>query len=198
MTDMLSVSEHLRWDETNNELVDFRSVPPARYSAASFEAKVAVYEDRVRTWFLEVAQTMVANGQAREDYVALSIGLAYIEGVEQYRQGKSTPIRLANNWFKTSAKRIFAAVPEEVIERLWKEVRCGLFHSGFTDGRTYLSHDFSPAIAIIQDKLEINPARFITAVASDFSLYLEHLRDPDNEDMRQRFIKLWDHRWENS
>ena len=195
---MLAISENWQWDEANDEFVDYSSTPPTRHSTTSFDAKVAVYEDRVRKWFLEVAQTMVANGQAREDYLALSIGLSYIEGVEQYRQGKNTPDGQAGNWFRAGAKRIFSSVPDKAIERLWKEVRCGLFHSGFTNGRTYLSHGFSKAIAIEQDDLKINPALFIKAVASDFSSYVDKLRDSTNADLRQTFENLWDERWENS
>lgn len=195
---MLSVSENWRWDEVRNEFIDFRENPPVRHPATSFEAKVAVYESRVREWFLDVAQAMVANGKAREDYVALSIGLAYIEGVEQYRRGKITPRGKSGDWFKRSTKQIFSNVSEEALKRLWEEVRCGLFHSGFTDGCTYLSHSYAQAIAINQGNLQINPARFIETVISDFSSYVSKLRDSNNLILRQNFITLWDQRWEHS
>jgi hypothetical protein len=71
-----------------------------------------------------------------------------MEGVEQYRQGKSTPETLASQWFKKSAQRILPKVAPEAINRLWKEARCGLFHCGFTEGQTYLSHDYRQALAI--------------------------------------------------
>jgi hypothetical protein len=198
MTDKLILSETWRWDKDTDELIDVSSEPPTRYPASSFDAKVAVYEARVREWFLDLAQSYVAGGQSRADYVALSIALAYIEGVEQYRQGRKTPKAQAGAWFKASAQRIFPAVSADAIDRLWKEARCGLFHCGFPEGRTYLSHDYRQAIAIKQGDLQIDPLRFIKAVVSDFTAYVKELRASHNEDLRRRFEKLWDYRWHNS
>jgi hypothetical protein len=197
MTGWLIVSEKWRWDKNTDELINIGSEPPTRHRASDFEAKVAVYAARVREWFLDVARDQVANGKSAADYVAVSIGLAYIEGVEQYRQGKSSKSR-SRKWFKSSAKRIFPAVPEDAIERLYENARCGLFHCGFTDGRTYLSHDYSQAIALNQDELQINPSLFIKAIDSDFTDYVKALLDSNDRELRHRFEKLWDQRWENS
>lgn len=198
MTENLILSENWRWDDKTNELIDLGTEPPTRHPDSSLDAKVCVYEARVREWFLDVAQDQVDNGQSYADYAAVSIALAYIEGVEQFRQGKSTPLRQAGNWFKRSAKRIFPKVPTDGNDRLWKDARCGLFHCGFTNGRTYLSHDFRNAIEIRQDDLRINPYRFTKAAASDFTAYVNKLRDSNNVDLRFRFEKLWDNRWARS
>src|SRR5205807_9374736 len=106
--------------------------------------------------FLGFAQASVADRLSPAVYVGLSIALAYIEGVEQYRSGADTPQREAGEWFKRSARRILPTAAPEAIDRLWTDARCGLFHCGFTRGRTYLSSDYGSALAIFQGQLRIN------------------------------------------
>jgi len=194
----LILSETWRWDRDTDKFVDLRSSPPTRHPVSSFAAKVAVYEARVREWFLDLAQEYVNRGESPADYVALSIALAYVEGVEQYCQGTSTPQGQAGNWFKASALRIFPAAAPNAVNRLWKEGRCGLFHCGFPDGRTYLSHGYTQALAINNGDLQINPRLFVDGVCADFTAYVTALRASPTANLGQRFEQLWDHRWENS
>lgn len=196
MGDALIVSEKYLWFEKTKEFVN--KYDATRFSDSSYIGKVNVYEDRVRSWFLDVAVAHVAKGQSPADYVALSIALAYIEGVEQYRQGSETPSKSAGKWFQSSAKRIVPAATKKALERLWKEARCGLFHSGFTNGPTYLSHAYSGAIEISQDRLNINPEKFVVAVTDDFNTYISQLRANPEDPLGKNFVKLWDIRWENS
>ena len=167
----LTVSETYLWDEQTDELIDRNTMK--RFPASSFDMKVNVYETRVREWFLDVAVGHVSKGEAPGDYAALSIALAYIEGVEQYRRGKKSPSNQSGNWFRASAERIFPCVSKEAINRLWMEARCGLFHTGFTDGPTYLSQSAAQAMEINQGELLINPHKFVEATVSDFGKYVD-------------------------
>lgn len=185
------------WHEETDEFLNTRT--RRRYRATSFEGKVSVYETRVREWFLDIALGLVSgDDDSPGDYTALSIALAYIGGVEQYRRGTKTPNTQSGNWFKASAKRVLPGVSNEAINRLWVEARCGLFHSGFTDGLTYLSHDVAQALEIDQGKLLINPRKFVEATVSDFSTYVDELRAAPHGELGVNFQRLWDHRWENS
>jgi hypothetical protein len=198
MADPVKVSETWQYDEDDDVLIDCSTSPTTRYPASCLLAKIGVYESRVRDWFLGLADSYVAEEPSRSDYVALSIALAYIEGVEQFRQGQDTPMSQSGNWFKASAARIFPNAPDKALDRLWREARCGLFHSGFTDGRTYLSHKCKDAIAIIGEDMEINPRLFVNAVLDDFSTYVSELRAAPNSDLSLRFESLWDLQWKRS
>jgi hypothetical protein len=136
-----------------------------------------------------------ASGPWAEDYVALSIALAYLEGVEQYRRGQTTPSRKSGEWFKASARSVFPTVPPEAIDRLWTAVRNGLFHTGFTKGPTLLSYDHPEALKIDGKYLRINPASFVRAVLTDFDQYIRHLRFNSSDETAKRFEKLWDEIW---
>ena len=192
----LFVSENYRWYEATNEFMDIRD--KTRYRDSEFDSKIRIYEDRVNHWFLRLAIPMV-NVQSPHDYIALSIALSYIEGVEQYRRGKSTPIGKSGSWFKKSAKRIFSMASDDAIKRLWEEVRCGLFHCGFTVGKTYISHNYEQPLEIDNDRLNINPQKFVEATIEDYDGYVKELRESKpNDNIRKNFLNLWDIHWENS
>jgi hypothetical protein len=195
--DYLEVSENYWWRESSNEFEHRTS--HSRMSAESFDAKVAVFEDRVRTWFLDVASSHVVDGSTPADYVALSVALAYIEGVEHYRRGRAASGEEHGPWFKERARAIFPMAEPEAVERLWRAVRCGLFHSGFAEGPTILSRASGEALELSGRFLRINPKAVLRGVIDDFGRYVAELRQqgPSGE-LGKNFVSLWDRRWEDS
>ena len=187
------VGEHFWWIRATSEIEDIRD--ESRRPDSDYAAKVDVYEDRVLFWFLNVARAHVANGSAPGDYVALSIALAYIEGVEQYRQGKPTPRGDSGRWFKAGVLRAFPVATEDAVNRLWDAARCGLFHDGFTRGPTIVSHGPSNAIAVAGNYLRINPERFVSGVIQDFENYVQLLRGDPSAPAAVRFAAVWDDQW---
>ena len=185
------IGEHYRWHRATSEIEDTRD--GTRRSDSDYSAKVDVYEDRVRWWFLEIAKAHTTNGVSRADYVALAIGLWYVEGVEQYRCGNGATGQ-SEARFKASVQRIFSGVADDVAVRLYKAVRCGLFHSGFTEGPTFVSHDRPPAIDLAEERY-LNPAAFIRSAADDFTRYVGELRAHPEGQLGINFVKLWDKRW---
>jgi hypothetical protein len=118
--------------------------------------------------------------------------------VEQYRRGRKTPKGHSRDWFRASAERVFPGVSTEAINRLWSEARCGLFHSGFTDGHIYLTHEAGQAMEFDESDVLINPRLFVEAAARDFSKYVDDLRADPGGELAVNFQRLWDERWENS
>ncbi len=200
------VSKNYLWHAEDRQFED-RSTG-VRRSDSLYSAKVDVFEDRTRTWFLDWAAKLVHgdlidDGTSPGDYVAISVALAYIEGIEHYRRGREPdPNRkgAAGNWFRASAGRIFPTASEKAIEMLYKSTRCGLFHSGFTKDRVYISHaHYSVALEKTADgKLHIDPARFVQHVLKDFDAYVHELRANPSGAFAQEFEKLWDMRWASS
>lgn len=188
------IGENFLWDSTTSEIVDRRD--GSRRPDTKFEAKVDVYEDRVQTWFLDIADRLTKENDSPGDYVAVAVALAYVEGVEQFRRGKKTPDKSSGRWFKTSARRIFSPVTDEALNRLWTAVRCGLFHSGFTNGPVLLSPDRDRAIEVSEGYLWINPSRLVACVDEDFRQYIQLLRAHHERGLAKKFESLWDQRWQ--
>jgi hypothetical protein len=188
------VGEHYQWHAATDEIEDLRD--HSRRSASEYSAKIDVYEDRVRNWFLRLAAELTANGESPADYVALAVTVAYIEGVEQYRRGSVAPRGSRGRWFVEGAARVFPGTRQETLTRLWKAVRCGLFHSGFTEGPVLLSHNEPEALRAAADGfLHINPARLVHRTIADFDSFIEALRQGSSSELTRTFTKLWDERW---
>jgi len=193
----LYVSKNYRWDEDRCEFWHIGN--KLRRSDRLYEARVDVYEDRVKTWFLEPAATLLGREDYAGDYVALSMAVAYIEGVEQYRRGDETPRGDSTAWFKASAKRIFSKADDDALKMLWESVRVGLFHSGFTTDRVYLNRDQAEALTLTADRvLRINARLFMQSVMKDFEDYISNLRSYPVGTLAQNFESLWEQWWENS
>lgn len=180
------------YDEDTNVII-FGDGNKIKYEG--IEIKIDIYQSRVIDWFFSVAKKNVAYGMSPGDYVSVMIGLAYIEGVEQFRMGKETPKGKSGEWFKRGIERVFPGYSKFIYDRLWKETRCGLFHVGFPNGKIYLSHDRGEPISQDGDRLYINPNKFVEEIAIDFNNFIFDLKDVSKTDLWMNFEKLWDHLW---
>ena len=190
--DVVIVGEHFQWHADTSEIEDVRDW--TRRPDSDYGAKVDVYEDRVSEWFLHPAVRLTLT-QSPADYVALSIALAHVEGVEQYRRGQEAPERQSGAWFKDGIRRIVPTAPAGAADRLWKAVRCGLFHSGFTYGPTLVTYEMGEPLDSSGRYLRINPQGLVRAVVDDFGAYVGLLRDQPGEEPGRNFVRLWDLRW---
>jgi hypothetical protein len=189
------VTESLRYDETNNTII---SQNEEITSYEGIDIKVRIYRERVKKWFFGVAEGITKNGKSTGDYIALMVGIAYLEAVEQFRRGKLTPVKKSGEWFQASAKRVFPGHTEDLYKRIWKETRCGLFHMGFPNGKIYLTHDQETSFSEENEKLLIHPAIFLKQVENDFDSYIITIQNPLNVNERKKFEKLWDLLWNAS
>lgn len=189
------VSGKHTYDESKN-VVSFQDGSEKRYEGLAI--KLEIYQSRVKDWFFNVAMDHVKNGMSPGDYLALMVGLAYLEGVQQFREGKETPSSQSSEWFKNSAKRAIPGYSLDVYNRLWKETRCGLFHSGFPNGKIYLSHNRTDALVVDRDRLIINPLSFMQLIEDDFNTYINLLKKETSKELRENFETLWDQLWDAS
>lgn len=190
-----NIGENYEWCEKSAEIV--HKTTGCRRHDSDYSAKVDVYEDRVKGWFLDVVTPYVIPESSPGDYLAVMVALSYIEGVEQYRKGedsKSSSCRC----FKVSSCRIFPEASEEAIDRLWRDVRNGMFHDGFTKGPTLLSHDGRLAICIENKYLRINPMLLLKGVIDDFKQYIAQLRETPDSSLARNFSNHWDTHWKNT
>lgn len=166
-------------DETGRQL----------YPEDNIEHKIRIFERQVNGWFLERASTLL--GEENNGFVILMIATAYIEGVEQYRQGESSNGK-SKSFFKKGVKRIFE-VDSSRLDGFYSELRCGLFHNGMTGPNIRIHStiydepiDFSDG-----NRIKINQQRFLERVKEDFRQYLTDLRDTTKTELRNNFNKMY-------
>ncbi len=158
------------------------------------KTKIIVYEDRVKNWFLQIAENLKKDNEA--GFVILSIAIAYIEGNQQFRDGKSSHNQ-SKKFFIRGMRRIFdkANVPEPILKSYYDQIRCGLFHDGMTKKNVVISGDFPSPISYTGNQngqnsvIRINPHKFSDKIKEDFEKYISELKS-DTE-----LIKNFETRW---
>ncbi len=165
------------YDKRTNRLLD----------PANVLDKIAIYERQVTEWFIKPAIKLSKN--IDEGFICLMICLSYIEGVEQYRQGKNSKGN-SSIFFKSSLNRIYTNVfSNSELQNIFDEARNGLFHDGMSRGSVIISNTYAKSIEFNSDELLINPQMLIADIKQDFESYIQELYTV--EESRKLFDKLF-------
>lgn len=162
-----------------------------------FSGKVRIYEDRVKGWFLNFAKEL--SKRAHSGFVVLMLCVSYLEGNQQFREGKESKNQ-SGEMIKKAISRMMK-IPkanEKLFDLFIKEVRCGLFHDGMTRKHILIKDDISHAI-LIDEKNEIliiSPSKLLELVEIDLELYIRDLTNTSNKQVRENFEKFWKLKYE--
>ena len=162
-----------------------------------FDAKILVYEDRVRGWFLDFARKL--SKEKHSGFILLMICVSYLEGNQQFREGKESRQRESGEMIKRAMQRMMK-IPKEyekVLDLFISEVRCGLFHDGMTRKHILLKDNISHPLMIDEDKeiVIISPSKLLELIDIDLELYIKELRNPSNRELRNNFERFWNFRY---
>ena len=151
-----------------------------------------IFEDRVKEWFINIAEELKKNNEA--GYVILMICIQYVESMIQFKKGEDSSGK-SGEFFKDGIKDIFPEIEEDLINLLWSSVRCGLFHNGMTDDGIFINADKENNQEITlfkvkgENKVLINPHKFLDKINEHFKDYITKLKNPENIKLRENFEK---------
>ena len=120
--------------------------------------------------------------------------LSYIEGVEQYRRGRSSNGGLSQRFFIEGVQRLYSNQfdqNETQLENMYHDARCGLFHNGMVGGRILINRTFPNALQFEMDDIKINYEMLFNDIVTDFVQYIEDLSNPTNVDLRTNFNSMF-------
>jgi len=171
-------------------------------SPPSLDDKVILFEDRVLGWQIEIAQELRRqiesggnNGPFRHaGYAIVSLLFSYFEMIAQYVEG--TP---SNGGSKATFTRGFKYVfPTTSLstadtEEVYKRVRCGMYHDGYTKLGTLISSTTTPSVCFDKNTVEVNPHTLVDDIASHFDSYIVTLKNSANTNERGKFEATFDH-----
>lgn len=172
------------------------------------EEWIAAYEDYIDTWFFNQVETLVVTAGTREQrlqtgYAILYLVIGFFEPYECFCSGD--PSAGSGETFKRGFIRVFSAtdpvvpraVLESVADRMYGDVRCGLFHALHTGTNILLIEDETQGPILVHstgsgkvDLIWINPWLFFDRTRNAFKDYLGILRDrnhPDFDSARANF-----------
>jgi hypothetical protein len=153
--------------------------------------KIFIYKRQVEEWFLN--QANILCDADRNNFLVVMITTSYIEGVEQYRNGTTSNGR-SRELFSAGIRRIFGVhtVSQNQIFKLYKHLRCGLFHNGMVGDAVVLNRTCERAIEFsVRETININPILFKDAVIRDFNQYIFDLYNQNNVDLRDCFDRMF-------
>ena len=163
------------------------------------ETKILIYEDRVKGWFLNFARKLTK--ERNSEFVVLMICINYLEGNQQFREGKNSSKGESTGMLKKSLKRIFPEINEDILDKLIDKVRHGLFHDGMTRRGVLLRYGLSlPFFTFTLDNyewIELDPSIFLRKVQNDFEDYIARLKNKENKVERENFEKHYKERYES-
>lgn len=200
---MVAISKHFeikrkgskwRYDRRNNQKYDINDI----------NTKIMIYEDMVKTWFLDVAKYLTIRNKVNLSYnedfdtneagfVILQIAISYIEGNQQYREGMSSKSN-SSIFFNVGLRRIFSLKEkhEKTLDTFYPQVRCGLFHDGMTRKFVMIDGKYNEPIELSAKSIKINPYKFLKCIEIDFEKYIHDLKRDTK--LQKNFLKFWNER----
>lgn len=169
----------------------------------SLEQKIDIFFERTDGWQLGIADKIIngvidQNGKRIEPsesaYTVLNIVFGFFETIAKYEDGYVS-IHESRRYFKEGLKSIFPEIDlhPKLLEMLYSDVRCGLYHSGCTNPRVFVMGDIKAAIAFTkQGRLLINPRILVLKLREHLKFYVEELRNANNTKLRENFEKRFD------
>jgi hypothetical protein len=166
----------------------------------SLEQKIDIFEDRVKGWQISIAQ-QCADNIDHSGFAVLSIVFSYFEMIAKIYDGYLGNYR-SKEYFKRGFELVFPLVntqnsqlKDKFLEKLYADVRCGLYHAGKTGYKIELSGDFTMPIAFVisSEKIQINPHLLVPVIQSHFESYILQLREKTNLQLLQNFEKRFGH-----
>lgn len=173
-------NQYLAIDERNNNI---------ELDPYDIDNKILFYERQVQDWFLNRA-TRLVNGDYN-GFIILMVCMSYLEGVEQYKQGRSSNGN-SNLTFRQSLNRIYPHQFEDGdLSRLYQQSRVGLFHDGMVRGDIIINNSFPSSIAFTNQDIRISPEKLLIDLKHDFRNYINSLRNQDNNELRNNFNQMF-------
>lgn len=178
----------------------------AKASPGTFVDWVEIWEDRMSGWLLAPAKALAA-ADPNYQIGALLLAVAFLEPYEVFRTGADSDGK-SSAFFCRAFRRVFGAsepaqpaeVWDEAAQEFYKQVRCGLFHSGMPGTKVWLTSaitgiriDIYETTGDVQQIL-VNPSYFVSAVESELAKYIGILRDPSHPvhiECRAAFETAW-------
>lgn len=183
----------------------------------SLDTKITLFEDRVLGWKLNIADQIINGSQETSSirhsgFAVLDIVFSYFEMIAKYEDGFKGGE--SEKYFKKGVHSVFpeirkfppstasplspvgnvVSLVDTVLSLMYKGIRCGLYHSGVTSGKIFLTTEIETPIAfdVQLQMLIVNPHLLVPKLKSHLRNYIERIRDNKNIDLRTKFEVRYD------
>lgn len=178
---------------------------PVHPNSPDWETALKIFDARIRKRFLNPVDVLIAHEISFDrktfgfailaiDFLVIETLQGFKEGTEDHRKNsKGLITRFLKNWsaFKDSFSE--GVKLEKVADEIYSGYRCALHHSGSTN-KAFRVGVSGPIVKINSgNDIKINRTRFHDELKREFDNYLEELRQPEKEELRENFLKKMNH-----
>lgn len=168
----------------------------SKLSSGTLADKIDVYEDQVLGWIVNPAKLMFRDEHS--GFAVLALALTYFEPLGQSLTGK---LNDSYRNFKRGLEEVYQGtsnVDDDILKQLYSQVRCGMFHRGFTKSLVTITRGQAQAMLMHGDgtvvhSIVLNPWVLLENVESHVVEHCEALRNPADP-RRGKFEKWFDRR----
>jgi hypothetical protein len=153
----------------------------------------------------QINQALQIAKEEHSGFAVLSTILSYFESIAKHEAGYACKGE-SETYFKEGFKKVFPELDSfpsdavgNLLDALYDWIRCGLYHTSFTQGRVMLTGDIKqPVWADVDQKtkmiigLKVRPDLVVQRVLSHFQGYIARLKNPQNIELRLNFEKRFD------
>ncbi len=167
----------------------------------SFDDLVDVYEDRVRGWLIDSAR--ILNTHEHAGFGVLQVVLAYFEGHSIFYRGENSrhhSLEFFRDGFLSAfpdIRNFPQDIIDEIVEVLYFDGRCGLYHTGMArrrialvDGESVFRVWIDPLTNSVS-RIDVDRHRLVQEIDEHLATYIAQLRDPAKNTLRSKFVAAW-------
>lgn len=175
---------------------------PEDYFDWTLEDKIRLFEEQILGWQLNIADEIINDPENRHPhsgFAVLSILLNYFEMIGGYLDGVEG--ETTKRHFKQGITNVFPDLGKrsDIIDILYKEARCGMYHVGITGKSIVISRNHPSVVTIVEYSTDrfivIDPHRLTDTLIVHFKNYVENIRgvssivEKENFEKRFNFLK---------
>lgn len=159
----------------------------------TWEKAIDIFVDRIVTrYFLAIDKLMERKdiySMRKYGFAIVTLQCSLIDTLAKFRYGKEK--QRNKERFEDFLKEyfIFGFGAEELAEKVYKDIRCGIVHSGATDNQSGLSSEMIELVSVLPNgAISLDLIILQEKLKEYFDIYKEKLRDKEEYMLRQNFV----------
>lgn len=153
----------------------------------SWRLAVDIFKSRIEKRFLDKIDILLEQCDNEDAFAVMSLNCLLIETLAQFYEGKKDFNGCSKKYYTSFIRRNFDC-GENIAEKFYTNVRCGILHSAQTVGRVVLCMSDEKIFSYNNDYLCVDVKRFTVKLKEIYIAYCRDLLD-NKPNIRTNFIK---------
>ena len=164
-----------------------------------WEKSIDIFIDRINSRFFYAIDKLLGNKDRKEmlkyGFAIMTLQCSLIDTLAKFRYGSNNQTERFYNFLK---EYLLFDIDEkdDIAKKFYKDIRCGLVHSGSTENMSGLACDSYDFITNIKNKdtefISVDIFILDKKLRKYFDEYIKKLKNKDDE-LRKNFVKIMDH-----